>query len=158
MCDSLVAITADGVLFAKNSDRHPNEAQVLEWHAAADHRSGEQVTCTWIEIPQVSHTHATLLSRPWWMWGAEMGANEHGVVIGNEAVSTKGPDGAKALLGMDLVRLGLERATKAEAAVSVMIELLERHGQGGPCSNERPGFTYDNSFLVADPSGAFVLE
>ena len=39
-----------------------------------------------------------------------------------------------------------------------MVELLERHGQGGPCSNERPGFTYDNSFLVADPSGAFVLE
>ena len=59
---------------------------------------------------------------------------------------------------MDLVRLGLERAAKAEAAVSVMVELLERHGQGGPCSNERPGFTYDNSFLVADPSGAFVLE
>ena len=166
MCDSFVAITADGVMFAKNSDRDPNESQPLEWIAAADHGDGEQVACTWIEVPQVGHTHAVLLSRPWWMWGAEMGTNEHGVVIGNEAVFTKGrttradgsAEGGKALLGMDLVRLALERATTAEDAVSVMVELLESHGQGGPCSYERPRFTYDNSFLVADPSGALVLE
>jgi secernin len=158
MCDSFVAITADGVMFAKNSDRDPNESQPLEWIAAADHTEGEQVACTWMEVPQVGHTHAVLISRPWWMWGAEMGANEHGVVIGNEAVFTKGGTGAKALLGMDLVRLALERATTAEDAVSVMVELLERHGQGGPCSYERPRFTYDNSFLVADATGALVLE
>ena len=28
--------------------------------------------------------------------------------------------------------------------------LLERHGQGGACSRDHPGFTYHNSFLVAD--------
>jgi hypothetical protein len=39
-----------------------------------------------------------------------------------------------------------------------MVALLERHGQGGLCSFERPGPSYDNSFLVADPSGALVLE
>jgi secernin len=158
MCDSFVAITADGVLFAKNSDRDPNESQLLEWVAAADHPEDAVVRCTWIDVPQIGHTHAVLLSRPWWMWGAEMGANEHGVVIGNEAVFTRGPAGEKALLGMDLVRLALERATTAEDAVSVMVELLEEHGQGGPCSHERPGFTYDNSFLVADRSGAIVVE
>jgi secernin len=41
------------------------------------------------------------------MWGAEMGANEQGVCIGNEAVWTKlnGPeDLKKKLLGMDLLR------------------------------------------------------
>ena len=59
---------------------------------------------------------------------------------------------------MDLLRLGLERSTTADGAVAVMVALLERHGQGGPCSFERPDFTYDNSFLVADPNGALVLE
>ena len=158
MCDSMVSITPDGVLFAKNSDRDPNEAQPLEWVPSTDHGADDRVACTWIDLPQVRHTHGVLLSRPWWMWGAEMGANEHGVVIGNEAVFTTAPAGDKALLGMDLLRLALERAASADAAVSVMVELLERHGQGGPCSYERPRFSYDNSFLVADPDGAIVLE
>ena len=63
--------------------------------------------CTYIEIDQVAHTHAALLSRPAWMWGAEMGANENGVCIGNTGVVTKlcGPKDAKEkLLGQDLVR------------------------------------------------------
>jgi len=158
MCDSFVTITDHGLMFAKNSDRDANESQLLEWSAAADHEVGDTVSCTWIDIPQVAHTHAVLISRPWWMWGAEMGANEHGVVIGNEAVFTKGPKGEKALLGMDLLRLALERATTADDAVAVIVDLLETHGQGGPCSYERPGFSYDNSFLVADPGGAVVLE
>ncbi len=159
VCDTLVSITPDGVLFAKNSDRDPNEAQIPRWFAAADHGSSPDVVeCTWISIPQVPHTHAVLVSQPWWMWGAEMGANEHGVVIGNEAVFTNQPLGEPALLGMDLLRLALERAATANHAVGVIVELLERHGQGGPCSHERPGFSYHNSFLVADPSGAIVLE
>jgi secernin len=158
MCDTLVSLTGDGVLFAKNSDRDPNEAQALRWYPARDHAPGDEVACTWIRVPQVAHTHAVVLSQPWWMWGAEMGANEHGVVIGNEGVFTRAPDGDPALLGMDLLRLALERASTAADAVEVMVTLLERHGQGGPCSHERPGFTYHNSFLVADPTGAIVLE
>ncbi len=158
MCDCLVSLGDDGVMFAKNSDRDPNEAQVLEWVSAADHPVGSLVSCTWIDVLQARHTNAVLLSRPWWMWGAEIGANEHHVVIGNEAIFTRRTVGDRALLGMDLVRLALERAASAEQAVSVLVELLERHGQEGPCSHERPEFSYDNSFLVADPSGAFVLE
>ncbi len=158
MCDTLVSLTNDGVLFAKNSDRDPNEAQVLRWQPATDHAAGTDAACTWISIPQVAHTHAVTLSQPWWMWGAEMGANEHGVVIGNEAVFTKRPKGEAGLLGMDLLRLALERAATAADAVQVLVELLERHGQGGACSHDHPDFTYHNSFLVADPNGAIVLE
>ena len=161
MCDTLVAVTDDGPLLGKNSDRDPNEAQGLTWVPALDHEPGSMVRCTWSTIAQVPHTHAVLLSQPWWMWGAEMGANEHGVVIGNEAVFTHGaPRTATGteLLGMDLLRLALERASTAEAAVGVIAELLERHGQGGSCSHEHPRLTYDNSYLVADPTGAWVLE
>lgn len=61
--------------------------------------------CTYIEIEQVPKTHAVVLSRPSWLWGAEMGANEHGVCVANEAVVTREPASeSEALLGMDLVR------------------------------------------------------
>lgn len=159
MCDTLVSLTDDGVLFAKNSDRDPNEAQRLEWHAGAEHPAGSMVQATWVSIPQARRTNAVLIARPWWMWGAEMGANELGLVIGNEAVFTREPTSSKAgLLGMDLLRLALERAASASDAVEVIVALLERHGQSGPCSHENPKFTYHNSFLIADPHGAIVLE
>ena len=154
----MVTITGDEVFFAKNSDRDPNEAQLLEWVPAAEHRLGALARCTWILVPQVRRTRAVLLSRPWWMWGAEMGANDRGVVIGNEAVFTRRHDGGPGLLGMDLLRLALERADDADSAVQVIVSLLERHGQGGPASRDHPGFSYDNSFLVADRNGAVVLE
>ena len=162
MCDTIVATakaTASAVmLFGKNSDRERNEAQALEMTPARDHSAGDRVALTYIEIDQAKQTHACLLSRPVWMWGAEMGANEHGVVIGNEAMHSLVPaQRRRALTGMDLVRLGLERGASAAEAVEVMTTLLEQHGQGGDCGH-LGRFYYHNGFIVADADEAYVLE
>jgi len=58
---------------------------------------------------------------------------------------------------MDLVRLGLERARSAAEAVDVMTGLLEACGQGG-IADAAHREAYDSSFLVADPTHAFILD
>jgi secernin len=146
------------ILFGKNSDRQRNEAQVIELVPALTHAAGSTVACTYLSIPQVPHTHAVLLCRPFWIWGAEMGANEHGVVIGNEGLHARvGPPRGSALTGMDLIRLALERASTAEQALHVITNLLEMHGQGGNCGHLEPAL-YHNGFLIADANEAFILE
>ncbi|MCL2537779.1 MAG: hypothetical protein FWE51_05845, partial [Coriobacteriia bacterium] len=150
--------SCDGIsYFAKNSDRSPNEPLLTLSVPAATHAPGSSLRCTYIEIPQVEHTRAVVISKPSWMWGAEMGINDARVAIGNEAVFTKAKRGEDALIGMDLLRLGLERAASARAAAMVIVELLEAHGQGGNCGFDKE-FHYDNSFLISDPRESFVLE
>ncbi len=157
MCDTMVIVGSDRVLFAKNSDRDANEGQNLEWHDRR--RRNGRVQCTHIEIPDTEETHAILISRPYWIWGAEMGTNEFGVTIGNEAVFTQQPyEKEPGLIGMDLLRLALERASTAAEACAVITELLSTYGQGGRCGHEDPKFTYHNSFIVADANEAQVLE
>ncbi len=162
MCDTLVSLpratARGGLLFAKNSDRERNEAQVLEISPARQSADPPPLKLTYLTIPDAPETFACLLSRPFWMWGAEMGANECGVVIGNEALHAKTPAQRRsALTGMDLLRLGLERADTAARAVEVIVELLERHGQGGNCGH-LGRFYYNNGFIIADPTEAYVLE
>ena len=156
MCDTLGVLHDSYALFGKNSDRSPNEAQVTELYPAQIYDGGE-VACTYRLIPQARETLSVLLSRPVWMWGTEIGVNEAGVAIGNEAVFTKGKYGQPSLTGMDLLRLALERAESAERAVNVIIELLETYGQGGNCGFDHT-FYYDNAFLVMDKNKLFVLE
>lgn len=164
MCDTFVVLpkaTGDkSLIFAKNSDRSPNEPHIVVSLPARDYDLSEnpEVKLTYLTIPQVRHTYAVTLMKPSWIWGAEMGFNEHGVNIGNEAVFTRlkmnGPD---ALTGMDLLRLALERASTAKAALHCMIDLLGRYGQGGNCGYDHK-FYYHNSFLIADRFSAYILE
>jgi secernin len=156
VCDTL-CLLGDGVtLFAKNSDRPMSEPQIVE---AFPRRPPGGGLCTqYLEIPDTGALSA-LLSRPTWLWGAEHGINEHRVVIGNEMIFTRDDPrpAAPALIGMDLVRLGLERARSADEALDVMTTLLERYGQGG-IGDEIHGLSYWSSFLIADPTSAWVLE
>jgi len=162
MCDTMVAVgnaTSDGsVILAKNSDREPNEAHVLVHIPRQKHPPDSKVKCTYIEIPQVEETYEVFLSKPFWIWGCEMGVNEFGVAIGNEAVFTKEPYQKEGgLIGMDFIRLALERAKTAYQALQIIVDLLARYGQGGNCGFEHPTY-YHNSFILADPNEAWVLE
>ncbi|KAM4798169.1 secernin-3-like isoform X2 [Urocitellus parryii] len=162
-CDTFVALppaTIDKrIIFGKNSDRLCDEVQEVVYFPAAVHDNREPLKCTYIEIDQVPETYAVVLSCPAWLWGAEMGASEHGVCIGNEAVwGREEVCDEEALLGMDLVRLGLERADTAEKALKVIVDLLEKYGHGGNCTEGRMEFSYHNSFLIADRNEAWILE
>ena len=166
MCDCLVALASrsatGNTLFAKNSDRPPSETQLWRWNPAR--RDTRDVQTTYISVPPFAGTTlASVVSLPRWCWGAEHGVNEAGVAIGNETIYTtldprQFPD---ALIGMDLVRLALERASTATGAVRVIESLVAEHGQGGSghdTSGGVPRRPYWSSFLVADPTDAWVVE
>ena len=156
MCDTLCVVGHGHALFAKNSDRPRDEVQVFESHPRRP--AGRTLHTTHLEIEDPGAC-AVMGSRPAWMWGFEHGVNEHRVAIGNERVFTiDDPSIAPpALTGMDLVRLALERSHDADEAVRTITTLLEQHGQGGSCEADAD-IPYWSSFLVADPTGAWVLE
>jgi hypothetical protein len=130
MGDMLVAVGDDAVAFAKNSDREPGEAQVVE------------------HIERGGETHEIVISRPVRVPGAEMGANEHGVAVGRETVSTRVPIEDRGLLGTELVRRALERSKDADDALDLVTWTISRHGQRGE----------HNAFVLADARHAWLLE
>lgn len=156
MCDTLCVIGRGRTLFAKNSDRPLAEPQVVQGFARR--APGAGLHTQYLEIPDAG-AYALTGSRPSWLWGLEHGVNEHRVAIGNEKVWTVDDPAAQppALIGMDLVRLGLERATTAEEALDVITTLLEAHGQGGSGEHDHSE-PYFSSFLIADPHHAWILE
>lgn len=163
MCDTLVALPhvtqSGGLILGKNSDREPLEAQAII-HVPQTNQQESQLQCTFISIPQVELTYDVILSKPFQMWGAEMGVNEHGVVIGNEAVFTNVKFDKKqvGLTGMDLLRLGLERGKTAKEALQIIVKLLQTYGQNACGGYQNTNFYYHNSFLIADTQEAFILE
>lgn len=146
-------------LMAKNSDRPIGEAQALTWTDGAEHARGETVQCTYISVPQAEKTYGVLGSKPYWIWGYEMGVNEKGVMIGNEAQGSKAAESGceNELLGMDLLRLGLERGATAREAMEVITALLEEYGQNANASRLYDK-RYENSFFIADREEIWLLE
>ena len=157
MCDTFCVRRPGGMLFAKSSDRPIDEPQVLEVLGRRDGTAPE-LTTTHTTIPDAASS-LVLGSRPTWMWGVEHGVNEHRLAVGNEKVWTiDDPHAApSALVGMDLVRLTLERAASADAALDVLTDLLATHGQGGS-GEEHADEPYWSSFLLVDPDGGWIVE
>jgi len=174
-CDTMVALsdatTTGTTILGKNSDRPVYDCQPLVHHPRQDHSPGTSIKLEYRTIPQVGRTHATVGSSPYWCWGYEEGMNEFGVAIGNEAIFTKtfadsvaaskaGKPPEPGLLGMDLLRLGLERGKTAREALDVITGLVERYGQWGsgvPTMDHESG-GYDNSYVIADGKEAWILE
>ena len=161
------ATAAGNVIFGKNSDRPFDECQPLVLTPAATHQPTEDAGCQYVGVPEAAETYRVVGSKPWWTAGYEHGFNEHMVVIGNEGLPTKlavADSTDTRLIGMEIVRMALERSKTAAEAVDVITSLVETHGQGkfgapDPSAQRgQPGNSYDNSFLVADPREAFVVE
>jgi dipeptidase len=163
MCDTFVAtpdFTSNGkMLFGKNSDREPNEAQSIVRYPASRPKE-KRLKVTHIEIPQSNETFEIILSKPFQMWGAEMGANEHGLTIGNEAIFSKIKFAKlnKGLTGMDMLRLALERTKSAETALELITSLVEEYGQDACAGYEDKNFYYFSSYIIADAKDAWLLE
>ncbi len=175
MCDTWVAMSdatlSGNVILGKNSDRPVFDCQPLVFYPRQTWAAGSTLKLEYIALPQADMTFATLGSSPYWCWGYEEGINEHSVVIGNEAIPTRtfrdaadkyrqGGAPELGLLGMDLIRLALERSRSARQAVEVMGALIEQYGQFGsgvPTKTHDAG-GYDGSFIIADPQEAWVVE
>lgn len=145
-------------ILAKNSDRPTGEPQPLCFYKGQEYEEGAVLQTTHLAIPQAQKTYSVVGSRPYWIWGFEMGYNEKGLIIGNEAEGSRmESEEETGILGMDLLRIGLERAATAREAIEVITSLLKKYGQKARASmlTER---TYENSFILVDPREIWVLE
>ncbi|MCB8878130.1 C69 family dipeptidase [Acidisoma silvae] len=160
MCDTIVALpetTADGaMLLAKNADTEVNEAQQILHFPARNYGTGAAVRVSHLTIPQARHTHEVILDRSFWAWGGEIGCNEHGVAIGNEAAFSNQSAEKDGVIILDLLRLGLERGATALEAVNVIGAHVEAYGQGGNVQM-MGNFRFDSGFLISDRTEAWVV-
>jgi hypothetical protein len=165
----MVAIDREALFYAKNSDRDPGEPQIIQYCTGSEgleepshpeHRR-EYDRIQYRSLRKAAEDFScelrALVSRPSWIWGAEMGVNEKGVTIGNEAVFSLRRTRSDGLLGMDILRLTLHNAHSAEEAVGIIASLIESHGQGGNGSYTGT-LHYHNSFLAADRREAWGVE
>lgn len=161
-CDTMaIQVTANEYgqnMLAKNSDRPTAETQLLRFFPARNNPRGTRLQMTHLVIEDAQQTYAVIGSQPYWIWGFEMGFNECGLIIGNEAEGSKNDAEAETgILGMDLLRLALERAATAREAIDVITFFLERYGQYAGAS-QLIHRTYENAFLLVDQNEIWLLE
>jgi secernin len=160
MCDCIYASSdfagGDFSFFAKNSDRNPAEPQIVEISSEGPD-SDSFTTSSGRVIPVKNSGFACLISRPAWMWGAEMGINARGVAIGNEAAFSRSRVLRNGILGMDILRMALRSSETAREAVDFITDFVSRYDQGGNAAY-RGALYYHNNFMVADYDGAWVVE
>ena len=93
MCDSYAvlpsATTTGTTLAAKNADCEINEAQAVLQLPRRSYPEGAMMRASHIVIPQARETHEIIIDKSYWTWGGEIGVNEHGVAVGNEAIFSK---------------------------------------------------------------------
>ncbi|OHD82569.1 MAG: hypothetical protein A3J97_05515 [Spirochaetes bacterium RIFOXYC1_FULL_54_7] len=155
MCDTFHLPSGDQRFFGKNSDRNPREVQVVRLIARRNPSESAVVGGRRLCVPDAGY--ALVLSCPTWMEGAEMGINEKGVAIGNEAVFSKFPAAPDGVLGMDFLKAALMAAGSATEARDALIALTEGHEQGGNGALKGK-LVYDNSYLISGFDGAYILE
>ena len=94
-----------------------------------------------------------------------MGVNDRRVAVSCGNWESRFRRETPGLLGPELVRLTLERSHSAGHALTVLTDLIARHGQGtfigNPVSEgegEGEGEGGDHSFLIGDPDEAYAVE
>lgn len=173
MCDTVVSLRTSNnekSFFGKNSDREPGELQFIDvcvdpvkdfeekpfYESLLKYTKGPLINLKDI-FNKFHHPYKAILSRPIWMWGAEMGVNERGLTVGNEAVFSKEKPTKNGLLGMDILRLTLHNCSSTAEARDFIINLISQYGQGGD-GGYKGSLYYHNSFLIMDGKEAIVLE
>jgi len=188
MCDTVVSLRAsenESSFFGKNSDREPGELQFIDvsvdpqkefeeksfYEKLSKYTEGPLVTLRKI-FNKFEHPYKAILSRPVWMWGAEMGVNEKGLTIGNmknllrSHLSDSGVPGKS----MSSICVHARGIVKSETTASMIVE----YGKGSPSiwftsspyscvSTYKPmvledAFSDDNPFIDKDYSISYAKE
>lgn len=161
MCDSFVALPSAtrnrSTLAAKNADCEINEAQAVLRLPRRNYPDGAMLRTTHMVVPQARQTHEVIIDKSFWTWGGEIGLNEHGLAVGNEAIFSRAEEKQDGLITGDLLRLMLERASNCAEALKVFGDVLSRYGQGGNCEL-RGNSHFDSSYMLSDRKTAFVIE
>lgn len=125
---ALSGATSDRVTtVGKNSDRVVSDARPLRFLARRHATGTATVRLAHVTLPDADVSYVHIGGSPYWCRRHESGLNEWGVAIGGEAVYTRDPAGSVAaarrgdappagILGMEPVRLGLERGRTAQEA------------------------------------------